>query len=1081
MLAKALNDVFSPLIRSHGENYFNMNRAYLVSQNENTVCFTVSGTKNYQCLFKQKESSQKSKTGLSRSLHMSCECPYFRDYDYCKHLWACIKEGDSREIWGDFLKLKKKNEQEQKQEQEQEQEQKPRSNPQQQKSWKKKIDQLSTQNTLYKASRRKSGHFKVYYALDYYSYKSTGLVVHFYRLENRLAGHPNFIERKAIKPDDFEKLSDPMDSELILLLTSQVNSAVYWNQVYSHGIIRPYLQNQTLDKLCKTGRLFLESGHRTYDIDRLRFLRFNGNEAGIMTHLSLKNSKVSFKTQLEAGNKRIPIEDLIVFWDHGSYITRETVGCFKPEHFDWLKTLKELGNEYIHKSDKDFLVQELFNQEIDTDIELAANMDWKFKEETAPKPKIILKEEKRSETKKELYGKVLFKYGHSEASSLSFQKHSVDEKNRILHLRDFDRESEFLSETESMDFSPTPMKFAQSYNFRIRKGQFVNTIKEMIDKNWEVEAQGKKVESALSTSFSVTSGIDWFDLESEVTFESGQKLTLPELIKSLKRGETLIPLGNGQYGMLPEEWLKKYSSLAEIGDNQGTGQLRFSKVQGIFLDGWFSEEKNFMTDRGFKDFQKNIRKTSLKEKSKPAKVFKGQLRDYQEEGLAWLEYLEKLRFGGVLADDMGLGKTIQVIALLQKKRKERSLKKSHLIVVPKSLVFNWKDEFKRFAPELSVLTYVNKERKDFLKNINQYDVTVTTYQTLRVDFREFRDIEFDYMILDEAQYIKNPRSQVSQVCKMMNAPNKLALTGTPIENSLADLFSILDFLNPGLISKQLKDTFSGVNDLDSDNLKKLSKALSPMILRRTKMDVLKDLPDKIENTIKCKLSKTEQKHYNSLKNYYQLKLSKKIQESGFNQSKIEILEALLRLRQAACHPGLIDKRRINEKSSKLDVLFEQIHSLASSGNKCLVFSQFTSFLKVIRPKLEREKINHLYLDGKTEKRKELVEKFEQSDDFKVFLISLKAGGVGLNLTSANYVFILDPWWNPATETQAIDRTHRIGQKNNVFAYKLIAKDTVEEKILELQKTKKALSEVVINSSSGILKKMNVNDLNFLLS
>ena len=477
-----------------------------------------------------------------------------------------------------------------------------------------------------------------------------------------------------------------------------------------------------------------------------------------------------------------------------------------------------------------------------------------------------------------------------------------------------------------------------------------------------------------------------------------------------------------------------------------------------------------------------IRKTSLKRKIKPAKIFKGKLRDYQEEGLSWLEYLKELNFGGILADDMGLGKTIQIIALLQKKKGYKtSSGKPHLIVVPKSLVFNWKDEFKRFAPELSILSYVNKERKEFLKNISQYDIVITTYQTLRIDFEELRKIEFDYMILDEAQYIKNSKAQASQACKTMSSEHKLALTGTPVENSINDLFSILDFVNPGLISKKLRDTFSSVNDPDSDDLKKLSKALSPMLLRRTKIQVLKDLPDKVESTIKCELSKSEQRHYDGLKNYYQLKLSRKIKESGFNQSKIEILEALLRLRQAACHPGLIDKRRTNDRSSKLDVLFEQIHSLVSSENKCLVFSQFTSFLEVVKPKLEKEKIKYLYLDGKTRKRKELVEKFEKNDDFKVFLISLKAGGVGLNLTSANYVFILDPWWNPAAETQAIDRTHRIGQKNNVFAYKLISKDTVEEKILELQKSKKDLSEAIIGSSSGMLKKMNLNDLNFLLS
>ena len=595
MLAKAMKNLFSSAIRKRGEDYFRMNKAYIASRNKNSINFIVSGSRNYRCSFEQEENSKSSTHGSDRSLNMHCECPYFRDYDYCKHLWASIKEGDSEGIWDDFLNLKNKNPK---------QMDNTLSDIKEQKSWGKKIDRLSIQNTLHKTDRKKLDHFKVYYALDYYNWERLGLVVHFYRIHNHSSsGNSNLIERKQIKSDDFQKLSDPLDRELILLLTSQVNPTSYWNEFYSHGIVQPFIQNQVLNKLCKTGRLFIESNRGVYDIDCLSFLKFNEDMAGIKTHLSLKGSKVFFDTHLDSGNEKIPIKDLIIFSNNGNYITKKAIGCFEPEHFDWIGTLKELGKEHIPKSDKDFLIQGLFNQEIVTDIELSDNMGWKFKEET-PKPKIVIKEEKKGEKRKEIYGKALFKYGDSEVFSISSQKHSVDERNRTLYLRDFDKESEFLVEIESMNFNPTPIKLAQTYNFRIRKDQFVTTIKQMVDKNWEVEAHGKKVEPALSMNFSVTSGVDWFDLESHVTFKSGEKLTLPELIRSLKQGENLISLGNGQYGMLPEEWLKKYSSLTEIGDDKGKDCLRFSKAQGIFLDGWFSEEKDFKKDKDFVNFQK---------------------------------------------------------------------------------------------------------------------------------------------------------------------------------------------------------------------------------------------------------------------------------------------------------------------------------------------------------------------------------------------------------------------------------------------------------------------------------------------
>ena len=294
---------------------------------------------------------------------------------------------------------------------------------------------------------------------------------------------------------------------MVLLLTSQFKQDFYLDQTYNYGIIQPFLQNHVLKKLCETGRLFIESGHRAYDINRLGFLKFNESLARIKTRLDLQNSKISFETHLQAGDERIPVEDIIVFWSNGNYVTGETIGCFNPEHFDRIKTLEQLGNEQIHETDKDLLVQALFDKGIVADIDLSEKIGWKFEQTTTPKPKVIIKEEKKSEIRKELYGKMLFKYGDSQVSSFSSQKYSVDRKNRTLHLRSPDRESEFLVQTESMDFASVPARLAGSCNFRIRRDQFVSVIREMIDRNWEVEAQGRKVESALNADFSVTSGV----------------------------------------------------------------------------------------------------------------------------------------------------------------------------------------------------------------------------------------------------------------------------------------------------------------------------------------------------------------------------------------------------------------------------------------------------------------------------------------------------------------------------------------------------------------------------------------------
>jgi SNF2 family DNA or RNA helicase len=363
---------------------------------------------------------------------------------------------------------------------------------------------------------------------------------------------------------------------------------------------------------------------------------------------------------------------------------------------------------------------------------------------------------------------------------------------------------------------------------------------------------------------------------------------------------------------------------------------------------------------------------------------------------------------------------------------------------------------------------------------------LVTYPILRLDFNELKKFDFHYVIADEAQAIKNAESLSHKACCLLRGTHRLAMTGTPVENSIEDLFAMLDFVSPGLLGSSVRQRMSQAathGKLDTSALDQLAQALKPFILRRTKGQVLKDLPEKTEKILHCELSAQERKHYVELRDHYRDHLRGEIERRGLARSKIVILEALLRLRQAACHPGLIDKKRIGSESAKVETLIAQLQSVISEGHKALVFSQFTSFLDIVEKKLKSEKIRFRRLDGKTgaEERRQRVAEFQENPTLKIFLISLKAGGVGLNLTAADYVFILDPWWNPAAESQAIDRTHRIGQKNKVIAYRLIAKDTVEEKIVELQESKRALADAIITADASLLRKMTAEDIEVLLS
>jgi SNF2 family DNA or RNA helicase len=428
-----------------------------------------------------------------------------------------------------------------------------------------------------------------------------------------------------------------------------------------------------------------------------------------------------------------------------------------------------------------------------------------------------------------------------------------------------------------------------------------------------------------------------------------------------------------------------------------------------------------------------------------------------------------------------------VLALLESRRAQPGdnghARKPSLVVVPKSLVFNWIEEAQRFTPQLRVLDYTGLDRAGRLEEFDQYDLIVTTYGILRRDIVRLKDVPFDYAILDESQAIKNANSQAAKASRLLRADHRLAMTGTPVENHLGELWSLFEFLNPGMLGRSgaFDSLAKQVRGGDDTAVSTLARGLRPFLLRRTKGQVLTELPAKTEQTLFCEMEPKQRKLYDELREYYRASLSQRVSEIGLKRAKIHVLEALLRLRQAACHPGLIDQQRAGEPSAKLEALLDQIAEVVDEGHKALVFSQFTSLLAIVRQRLDKSGIVYEYLDGQTRQRDVRVKRFQEDAKCPLFLISLKAGGHGLNLTAADYVYILDPWWNPAVEAQAIDRTHRIGQTRRVFAYRLICRDTVEEKILELQREKRELADAIVSADNSLISGLTADDLQMLLS
>lgn len=573
----------------------------------------------------------------------------------------------------------------------------------------------------------------------------------------------------------------------------------------------------------------------------------------------------------------------------------------------------------------------------------------------------------------------------------------------------------------------------------------------------------------------VNSGIDWFNAKLKVHFGK-KKATLKQVYRALRNKSKFVQLDDGSHGILPDEWIEKLTQYFQAGDIDEDllkiPKINFTEISDLFEKEVLSEEvQNEITI-----YHKEFSKINRSEVPIPAGL-NAELRDYQREGLNWLNFLDNFNFGGCLADDMGLGKTVQIIAFILSQR-EKYGHTTNLVVVPTSLLFNWQEEIEKFAPSLKVFTHYGAEREKSITKMGEYEIVLTTYGMVLSDIRFLKNFRFNYIFLDESQAIKNPNSERYKAARLLQSRNRIVLTGTPVENNTFDLYGQLSFACPGLLGN--KPYFKDIYAIPIDKFEyskralELQQKIKPFILRRTKKQVASELPEKTEMVIYCEMNAEQRKIYDN----YEQELREFIsatEEDEITKNSMHVLTGLTKLRQICNSPVLLKEGHSGNNAVKIEILTEQIEN-KSKEHKILVFSQFVGMLDLIKAELEKKNITFEYLTGQTKDRGAKVQNFQTNDEVRVFLISLKAGGVGLNLTEADYVYLIDPWWNPATENQAIDRSHRIGQTKHVVAVRLICKDTVEEKIMNMQKKKHKLAQDLIKTDASFFNSLSKNEL-----
>jgi superfamily II DNA or RNA helicase len=1136
---------FKERVRSRGQSYFARRRVDIVTGDKQVVQAVVSGSEEYDVSLKI----------VGRDLLVGCTCPYYENA-LCKHIWATMLAAErkgyltgtdhlpTRLVRSDPMDFDEEedgydeddgyDDDSEYRDHEADQPATPsrlRAQPTP-KPWQRRIEtpapkppvwrqQLESVNRSMKAvsdeqSRPWPPSRELFYIVDVDStLLGRGLAISLAWREMKRNAEWGKIKTTALPTIRVAQLPEP-DRQIVALL---MGGREHYSYNYSYasqytGVPNNYKLFEPLDQtlmpmMCKTGRcrLLVSAAGQTEAYarpkDEMLPLEWDDGEPWeFWLEVRRDESQLVTLGSLRRAGERMELSEPSLLTPALVFARGRAARLNDFDAFAWISQLRTQGPLCAPAEKGSLLLEEVLRLPKVPRLDLPEELQY---EEVAVAPRSRLKIAKleRSHLQPDrVGGELSFNYDGRVVAADDNRTAIFQSETRRIILRDRAAEQFAAERLRQLGFVRQSSSYEPQPLLALAAKKMPLVVRTLVSESWYVEAEGNIYREPREFRIEVTSGIDWFELHGTVDFGDA-KANLPELIAALKRGDNSIVLGDGTFGLLPEEWLKKYGLLASLGSTE-TDHLRFTRSQVGLLDALLASQPEASFDAAYSRARDELQRfEGIRETDSPPS-FSGTLRGYQREGLGWLNFLQQFGFGGCLADDMGLGKTVQVLALLESrriareranngasqpgKRKAREVESNgrlapSLVVVPKSLVFNWIQEAARFTPRLRVLDHTGMGRLRTFDHFDDYDLIITTYGTLRRDAIQFKDVQFDYVILDEAQAIKNANTESAKAARLLRGNHRLAMSGTPIENHLGELWSLFQFLNPGLLgaASVFKLNTSAARNPDEQVRMLLAKALRPFILRRTKQQVASDLPLKTEQTIYCEMEPVQRKLYDELRDHYRRSLLGLIERDGIKKSKIQILEALLRLRQAACHPGLIDKSRRHEPSAKLDVLLPQISEVLDEGHKALVFSQFTSFLAIVRDRLDRDGIVYEYLDGKTRDRQARVERFQNDADCKLFLISLKAGGLGLNLTAAEYVFLLDPWWNPAVEAQAIDRAHRIGQAQQVFAYRLIARDTVEEKVLELQATKRELADAIINADNSLIRSLGREDLELLLS
>jgi superfamily II DNA or RNA helicase len=1135
-LATALRSEFTNSSRSRGDEYFRAGRVYLVEATATHYRAIVSGGDAYAVRL----------TLDASRLDVSCTCPYFLDVgEPCKHVWAAILDADQHHVmsaperlwlhinrtptisqapaddelfdelddfddfdeFGDPMPYRMRS------------------------RAIRRVDRIRTSDTLARRQPPPPEPWRIFlanvtpmaspappvralvtgellYLFDpVQSARAGGIVIQLQVRDRKKSGDWTKPKPFSIARRDLDGLPDPRDRELLHAVCGA--GASYLVSGYGYGdytavpaafVLNPTLQRNLLADFCATGRFFLSEPSTPEPTSSSSSVPIRWDPTPASFRLRIRRAPDGFVVEgtVLRGDTVRPVTDArfvtsaVILWGSEPRQTPPDAGAagelqFSP--FDaggaerWLHQLLSTGSITVPASQAELLTDILVTSDlahVDVPDELHVDVG-----DTPPTPIIRLTRPEAGGYRQyeRVAAELSFQYGAGEVGAHEVLPVIFDRASRSAWRRDVEAERTAAARLQSLGVR----RRADWQNGATRLDISINSVptltRVLVGEGWRVEADGHLYRRPGSSSLEVKSGIDWFELHGYVEFE-GLRATFPELLAAIRRGDGFVTLDDGSLGLVPDDIVRRYGRVMEMGVAT-EGHVRFTSAQAALLDAWLESQPDVTVDQTFAEARRQVAQfAGIRSIDAPA-TFTGTLRDYQREALGWFAFLRQFGFGGCLADEMGLGKTIMVLAALESRRLERGTDKGprpSLVVVPRSLVFNWQQEAARFTPHLRVLDFTHVKRREAIPEIPHADLVLTTYGTLRRDIGQLKELPFDYVILDEAQAVKNARTSSAKAVRLLNAHHRLALSGTPIENHLGELWSLFEFLNPGVLgsASMFAKPAGGGRFADEESLELLRRALRPFILRRTKEQVATELPSRTEQTLFCDLESDQRTLYDELRNHYRALLLSKVSRVGLGRTKLQILEALLRLRQAACHPGLLDPARADAEAAKFEMLMPRLQELIEDGRKILVFSQFTTLLGLLRQRLDEAAITYEYLDGKTRDRQSRIERFQQGA-CPVFLISLKAGGVGLNLTAAEYVFLLDPWWNPATEAQAIDRTHRIGQTRPVFAYRLIARDTVEEKVLELQASKRDLANAIIRADEGVMRDLQKEDLELLLS